>query len=200
VRWPDTCRAFRGGHHGQPDLLGVHVARCYVADENGNFEWAELSDEVHALINDSERRVGTYLLGRKMYETMAVWEKPETLRDLAAAALDYTPIWQAAEKIVYSTTLQSVSGPVARVERKFEPDVARELKATATRDIAIGGPRLAAHAIRAGLVDEYDLLIAPVIAGGGNPYLPDRSSVRLELLDERRFENGIVHVRYRAKS
>jgi len=172
----------------------------YVADRDGNFEWAELSDEVHAVINDRERRVGTYLLGRKMYQTMAVWEQPEALSDLTAAALDYAPIWLAAEKIVYSTTLQSVSGPVTRIERTFEPDFVRELKATATRDIAIGGPTLAAHAIRAGLVDEYDLLIAPIIAGGGNPYLPDRSSVRLELLDERRFENGIVHVRYRAKS
>ena len=173
----------------------------YVADETGNFDWAELlGDEVYAFINRRERQIGTYLFGRKMYETMAVWETPDVLSDLTPAALEYAPIWQAAEKIVYSTTLQTVSTAKTRLERRFEADVVRELKAGATRDIAVGGPTLAAHAIRAGLVDEYHLLIAPIIAGGGNPYLPGKVSVKLELLDERRFDNGIVHVRYRAKS
>jgi dihydrofolate reductase len=172
----------------------------YVADETGNFEWAELDEEVHAFINSREKQIGTYLFGRKMYETMAVWETPDVLRQLAAAALEYAPIWQAAEKIVYSTTLRTVSTAKTRLERRFEADVVRELKAGATRDIEVGGPTLAAHAIRAGLVDEYDLLIAPIIAGGGNPYLPGKVSVKLELLDERRFDNGLVHVRYRAKS
>jgi len=172
----------------------------YVADETGSFDWAGLDEEVHAFINSRERQIGTYLFGRKMYETMAVWEKPDFLRHLTAAALEYTPIWQAAEKIVYSTTLQTVSAAKTRLERRFEPGVVRELKASATRDIAIGGPTLAAHAIRAGLVDEYDLLIAPVVAGGGNPYWPDHVSLRLELIDERRFDNGVVHVRYRSKS
>ena len=172
----------------------------YVADEASNFDWAELGEEVHAFINSREKQIGTYHFGRKMYETMAVWETPDVLRHLKAAALEYAPIWQAAEKIVYSTTLQTVSTAKTRLERRFEADVVRELKAGATRDIAVGGPTLAAHAIRAGLVDEYDLLIAPIIAGGGNPYLPGKVKVKLELLDERRFDNGVVHVRYRAKS
>jgi dihydrofolate reductase len=172
----------------------------YVADEAGIFAWAELSDDVHAFINSRERQIGTYLFGRKMYETMAVWETPDLLPHLTPAALEYAPIWRAAEKIVYSTTLQTVSSAKTRLERRFEADVVRELKAGATRDIAVGGPTLAAYAIRAGLVDEYHLLIAPIIAGGGTPYLPGKVSVKLELLDERRFDNGIVHVRYRAKS
>jgi dihydrofolate reductase len=172
----------------------------YVADETGNFNWTEFDDEVHAFINNRERRIGTYLFGRKMYETMAVWETPDVLRHLTAAVLEYAPIWQAAEKIVYSTTLQTVSTAKTRLERKFEADVVRDLKAGATREVAVGGPALAAHAIRAGLVDEYHLLIAPIIAGSGNPYLPGKFPVKLELLDERRFDNGMVHVRYRAKS
>lgn len=171
----------------------------YVADETGNFDWAELGEEVYTFINNRERQIGTYLFGRKMYETMAVWETPEVI-PMTGAALEFAPIWQAAEKIVYSTTLQTVSTAKTRLERKFEADVVRKLKAGATRDLAVGGPALAAHAIRAGLVDEYDLLIAPVIAGGGNPYLPGKVRVKLELLDERRFDNGMVHVRYRAKS
>lgn len=174
----------------------------YVADETGNFDWAELDEEVHAFINDRERRIGTYLFGRKVYETMAVWETPDVLRDLKLppAALEYLSIWQAAEKIVYSTTLETVSMAKARLERKFDANVVRELKAGATRDVGVGGPALAAHAIRAGLVDEYDLLIAPVIAGGGNPYLPGKVRVKLELIDERRFGNGLIHVQYRAKN
>ncbi len=171
----------------------------YVADETGNFDWAELSEEVFAFINNRERRIGTYLFGRKVYETMAVWETPEVIPDLPAAALEYVPIWQAAEKIVYSTTLQTVSAARTRLERKFDEDAVRELKAGATRDVGIGGPALAAQAIRAGLVDEFNLLIAPIIAGGGNPYLPDKVHVKLELVDERRFENGLIHVRYRSK-
>ena len=172
----------------------------YVADETGNFDWAEPGEEVHAYINSRERQNGTYLFGRKMYETMAVWETPDVIPPLIPAVLEYAPIWQAAEKIVYSTTLQTVSTAKARLERRFEPDAVRELKAGATRDVGVGGPALAAHAIRAGLVDEYHLLIAPIIAGGGNPYLPGNVSVKLELLDEHRFDNGMVHVRYRAKS
>lgn len=174
----------------------------YVADENGNFEWADLSEEVLSFINDRERRVGTYLFGRKMYETMAVWEKPEVLRQLnmKPAAMEYLPIWNAAEKIVYSTTLDTVSIARSRLEREFKPDAVRELKASATRDIGLGGPTLAAQAIRAGLVDEYNVLLAPIIAGGGNPFLPDKVSVKLELLDERRFENGLIHLQYGTKS
>jgi dihydrofolate reductase len=172
----------------------------YVADETGNFDWAELDEEVFACIHDRERQVGTYLFGRKMYETMVVWETPDVIPDPTPGMLEFVPIWQAAEKIVYSTTLQTVSMARTRLERKFDADVIRELKARATRDIAMGGPALAAHAIRAGLVDEYNLLIAPVIAGGGNPYLPAKVRVNLELFDERKFDNGLIYVRYRAKS
>jgi dihydrofolate reductase len=172
----------------------------YVADEAGNFNWTGLDDEVHAYINNRERQKGTYLFGRKTYQTVAVWETPELLPPLTPTILQFAQIWQAAEKIVYSTTLQTVSTAKTRLERKFDADVVRELKAGATRDVGIGGPTLAAHAIRAGLVDEYHLLIAPIIVGGGNPYLPDKVPVKLELLDERKFDNGMIHVRYRAKS
>ena len=171
----------------------------YVADETGNFDWAELGEEVQAFINSRDRQNGTYLLGRKMFETMAVWETPEVIPHRTAAALEFAPIWQAAEEIVYSTTLQSISTAKTRLERESDSDVVRELKSGATRDLAVGGPALAAHAIRAGLVDEYHLLIAPIIAGRGNPYLPGKVPVKLELLDERRFDNGLVYVRYRAK-
>lgn len=172
----------------------------YVADEDGNFHWADLGEEVHACINDRERQVGTYLLGRKMYETLSVWETPEVIPSLPAVALEFVPIWQAAEKIVYSTTLQSVSMAKTQLERRFDANTVRQLKDRATRDIAIGGPTLAAHAIRAGLVDEFNLLLAPVIAGGGNPYLPGKVKVHLELFDEKRFANGLIHVRYRVKN
>ena len=170
----------------------------YVADEAGNFEWAELEEDVLSHINSRESRIGTYLFGRKVYETMSVWDAPEEIPQPTAAMLDYVPIWQAAEKIVYSTTLQTVSGAGTRLERSFEADVVRELKAGATRDLAVGGPTLAAEAIRAGLVDEFHLLVAPVIAGGGNPYLPRQVRVELELLDERRF-GGLVYLRYQSK-
>ncbi|MGB8215075.1 MAG: dihydrofolate reductase family protein [Anaerolineales bacterium] len=172
----------------------------YVADETGSFDWAELSDEVHAFINSRERQIGTYLFGRKIYETVAVWESPDGLPGLTPTALEFAPIWQAAEKIVYSTTLPRVTTARTRLERSFDAEAVRELKAGARRDLAVGGPTLAAQAIRAGLVDEYHLLIAPVIAGGGIPYLPGKVSVKLELLDERSFDNGLVYVRYRAKS
>jgi riboflavin biosynthesis pyrimidine reductase len=122
------------------------------------------------------------------------------LPHLIPVILEFARIWKASEKIVYSTTLQTVSTSKTRLERKFEADAVRELKAGATRDVAVSGPALAAHAIRAGIVDEYHLFIAPVIVGSGNPYLPGKVPVKLELLDERRFDNGMIHVRYRAKS
>ena len=179
---------------------GVTSLDGYVEDETGNFEWAELDEEVYAFINNRERQIGTYLLGRRMYETMAVWETPDVIPIGTAAMLEYGQIWQAAEKIVYSTTLHTVAAAKTRLERKFEADVVRELKSGATRDVAVGGAALAAHAIRAGLVDEYNLLIAPIIAGGGKPYLPGKVALELELLDEHRFDDGMVHLRYRAKS
>ena len=172
----------------------------YVADESGNFEWAELDEEVLTHINDRERRNRTYLFGRKVYETMSVWETPEVIPDATPAALAYVPTWQAAEKIVYSTTLQSVSTANTRLERTFDVDAVRKLKAEATHDVGIGGATLAAQAIRAGLVDEFHLLVAPVVAGGGNPFWPDQVPVRLELVDERRFDHGLVYLQYRSAS
>lgn len=171
----------------------------FVSDAHGDFDWAPLDQEAHAYINDRERQNGTYLLGRRMYETVAIWETPEVLFHLPAAALEFASIWRAADKIVYSTTLQTVSTARTRLERTFDTDAVRALKARATRNIGVGGPALAAQAIRAGLVDEYHLLIAPVVAGSGNPYLPGNVRVTLELLDERRFANGLVYVRYRAR-
>jgi dihydrofolate reductase len=172
----------------------------YVADETGNFDWAELDEEVHAFINSRERQIGTYLFGCKMYETMAVWETPDVFPHRTAAVLEFAPIWQAAEKIVYSTTLQTSLRPRRGSSGNSTRTLYGNSKAGATREVAVGGLALAAHAIRAGLVDEYHLLIAPIIAGSGNPYLPGKVAVKLELLDERRFDNGMVHVRYRAKS
>lgn len=171
----------------------------YVSDETGDFDWATPDEQVHAFINDLEQSIGTYLFGRKMYQTMAVWEAPETIPDPTPAILEFARIWQAADKIVYSRTLQTVSTARTRLEREFAPKAVRELKSAATRDIAVGGPSLGAHAVRAGLVDEYHLYIAPVIVGGGNPYLPGNVRVRLELLDQRGFDNGMVHLRYRAQ-
>lgn len=171
----------------------------YVSDETGNFDWAVPDEAVHAFINDLERPIGTYLYGRRMYETMAVWETPEELPDPTPAMLEFARIWQAADKIVYSRTLQTVSTSKTRLEREFVPEAVRELKSGATRDVEVGGPSLAAHAIRAGLVDEYHVYLAPIIVGSGNRYLPGNVRVRLELLDRRGFGNGMVFVRYRAK-
>jgi dihydrofolate reductase len=170
----------------------------YVSDEAGNFDWAVPDEEVHAFINDLERPIGTYLYGRRMYQTMAGWETPATIPDRSPAMLEFARIWQAANKIVYSTTLEMVSTARTRLEPRFDPEAVRKLKAEAARDLAVGGPALAAHAIRAGLVDEYHVFVAPIVVGGGNPYLPAKARVSLELIDERGFHNGMVHVRYRA--
>ena len=172
----------------------------YVADEDGNFDWAKPSEEVHAFVNDLERPVGTHLYGRRMYEVMAYWETVETFADLPPFARDYAKIWQAADKIVYSRTLAEVSSARTRIERDFDIDAVRHLKATADRDISVGGPDLAAQAIEAGLVDELHLFLAPVVVGGGKPSLPDKVRLELELLDERRFANGVVHLHYRTRS
>ena len=171
----------------------------YVADEDGNFDWAKPSEEVHVFVNDLERPVGTHLYGRRMYEVMAYWETVETFADLPPFARDYAKIWQAADKIVYSRTLAEVSSARTRIERDFDIDAVRQLKATADRDISVGGPDLAAQAIEAGLVDELHLFLAPVVVGGGNQSLPDKVRLELELLDERRFANGVVHLHYRTR-
>ena len=170
----------------------------YVADKDGNFDWAKPSEEVHVFVNDLERPVGTHLYGRRMYEVMAYWETADTV-DQPPFIRDYAEIWKAAEKIVYSRTLAEVSSARTRIEREFDIDAVRQLKATADRDIGIGGADLAAQAIDAGLVDELHLFLSPVVVGGGKPSLPDKVRLELELLDERRFANGVVHLHYRTR-
>ena len=171
----------------------------YVADEDGNFDWAAPDEEVHAFVNDLERPIGTYLYGRRMYEVMSFWQTADTLPDQSPAVLDFAAIWQAADKIVFSRTLEDASTPKTRIEQDFDPEAIRQLKASAASDISIGGPGLAAQAIRAGLVDEFRLFVSPVVVGSGNPSLPDDVRIPLELLDEHRFGNGVVYLRYVAE-
>jgi dihydrofolate reductase len=169
----------------------------YVADEEGKFDWAAPDAEVHAFVNDLERSIGTYLYGRRMYEVMAFWETAHTLADEPPVFLDYARIWQAADKVVYSTTLEAVSSAKTRIQREFDPDAVRQMKLRSTRDISVGGPHIAAVAIQAGLVDELQWFVAPVVVGGGNHFLPKNVRLQLELIDERRFGSGVVYLRYR---
>jgi dihydrofolate reductase len=169
----------------------------YIADVDGNFDWAVPDEEVHTFINDLERPVGTYLYGRRMYEVMVGWESAHTLPDQPPLMLDFAEIWQAADKIVYSKTLETVSSARTRIERDFDPEAVRQMKARAGRDIIVGGPDLAAQAIKAGLVDEWHLFVTPIVVGGGNQSLPNNVRLKLDLLDERRFGNGMVYLRYR---
>ncbi len=166
----------------------------FVADRSGEFGWAAPDEVVHRFVNDLERSVGTHLYGRRMYEVMVAWE---TMADEQPVMRDYAEIWRAAEKIVYSGTLESAASARTRIEREFDPEAVRRLKASASRDISIGGPTLASEAIAAGLVDECHLLLVPVAVGGGRPALPVEKRLHLELLDQRRFENGTVHLHYR---
>jgi dihydrofolate reductase len=170
----------------------------YVADQRGNFDWAAPDEEVHTFVNELERPIGTHLYGRKMYEVLVAWETPETFADQRPFMQDFARIWQAADKIVYSTTLANVSSARTRIERQFDPQAVRQMKATVGHDISVGGPGLAAQAIKAGLVDEYHLFVTPVIVGGGNPALPDSARVNLELVGARRFASGVVYLHYRA--
>jgi dihydrofolate reductase len=172
----------------------------YVADKNGNFDWAMPDEEVHSFVNDLERPVGTYLYGRRMYEVMVGWETAHTFADQRPVMQDFAKIWQAADKIVYSRTLERVTSARTRIERDFDPEMVRQLKARAERDITVGGPHLAAEALKAGLVDECHLFLNPIVVGGGNPSLPNDVLVKLELLDERRFGNGVMHLHYRTRS
>ncbi len=169
----------------------------YVNDADGRFDWARPDDELHAFVNEMERPIGTYLYGRRMYETMAVWETMHTVEGQPPLILDYARIWQAAEKVVYSRTLDGVSTARTQLEREFDADTVRAMKAQARTDITVGGAQLAGEAIRAGLVDECDLFLHPIVVGGGTPSLPTDVRMRLELLDERRFASGVVHLRYR---
>jgi dihydrofolate reductase len=171
----------------------------YVADEDGKFDWAEPDEEVHTFVNDLERQVGAYLYGRRMYEVLVAWETLD-LADQPPFIREYAGIWRAADKIVYSTTLQTVSSARTRIERAFDPEAVRQMKASAGSDISVGGPDLAAQAIEAGLVDEYHLFLAPIAVGGGTRALPENVRVELELLDERRFGNGVLHVHYRTRA
>jgi dihydrofolate reductase len=172
----------------------------YVADEDGNFDWAEPDEEVHSFVNDLERSVGTYIYGRRMYEVMAAWETMPNLAEQPRVIQDFAEIWRAADKIVYSRTLETVSSARTRIERDFDAEAVRQMKAAAGRDITVGGPDLAAQAIKAGLVDEYQLFVAPIVVGGGKQSLPNNVRLKLELLDERRFGSGVVHLRYRTRT
>ena len=169
----------------------------YVADDTGGFDWAAPDEEVHEFVNDLERTAGTYLYGRRMYEVMVAWEAIHTLTGQPAEVRDFAEIWQAADKVVYSRTLESVSSARTHIEREFDAGAVRQMKSAAQRDITVGGPHLAAEAFRAGLVDELHLFINPVVVGGGNRALPDDVRMKLELMDERRFGNGVVHLHYR---
>ena len=169
----------------------------YVADEGGNFDWAAPDEEVHAFVNDLERTVGTHLFGRRMYETMVYWETAQTVAD-SAVELDYAQIWQTADKVVYSKTLETVSSARTRIERDFDPEAVRQMKAAAARDLSVGGAELAGHAFRAALVDDCHLFVIPELVGGGTRALPAGVRQEFELLDERRFGNGTVHLHYRA--
>ena len=172
----------------------------YIADKDGNFDWAVPDEEVHAFINDLGRPLGTYLYGRRMYETMVVWETDHTLADQSPLTRDFAELWQAADKIVYSRTLEAVSSARTRIERDFDPEAVRQMKVSAGRDMVVGGAELAAQAFRAGLVDECHLFVAPIVVGGGKQSLPNDVRVKLELLDERRFEGGMVYLRYRTRA
>jgi dihydrofolate reductase len=171
----------------------------YVADEQGNFDWAAPDEEVHAFVNDLERPIGTYLYGRRMYDVMAAWETMPTDAGQPAAMRDFAQIWRAADKVVYSTTLEEVSSARTRVEREFDADAVSRMKDTADRDLSVGGPRLAGNALAAGLVDELQLFLVPAVVGGGTQALPDGVRLDLDLLDERRFASGVIYLRYRVR-
>ena len=168
----------------------------YIADADGRFEWAAPDEEVFAFVNELERPVGAYLYGRRMYETMRYWETAHTLDGQSPVALDFARIWQAADKIVYSTTLQEPDTARTRIERDFDPAQVRKLKETASRDLTVGGPHLAAQAIAAGLVDEYQLFLVPAVVGGGTRALPDQVRLNLTLAQEHKFGSGTVYLCY----
>jgi dihydrofolate reductase len=169
----------------------------YVSDTNGNFDWAAPDTEVHAFINELLRPIGTHLYGRRMYETMVYWETANFAAGEPVVVQDFAEIWRAAEKLVYSTTLKTVASARTRIEPSFDPEAVRHLKGASATDLIVGGPHLAAQAIKAGLVDDYHLFLTPVVVGGGNHALPHDVLLRLELLDQNRFSNGTVHLHYR---
>ncbi len=168
----------------------------YVADDDGNFDWAAPDEEVHAFANELESTIGTHLFGRRMYEVMVAWETM-SVADEPAVVRDFAAMWRAADKVVYSRTLKTVSSARTRIERDFDAEAVTQMKATATRDMSVGGPELAARAIQTGLVDELQFFFVPFVAGGGNRFLPNGARLKLELLEDRRFGGGVVYVRYR---
>jgi dihydrofolate reductase len=171
----------------------------YFEDAHGTFDWAAPDEEVFAFVNELERPIGTYLYGRRMYETMVFWETVSTEADEPAVFWDFAGIWRAAEKIVYSRTLQTPTSARTQIEREFDADAVRRLKLSSTADITVAGGDLAGQAISAGLVDELHLFLGPILIGGGKRILPDNVRAQLELLDERRFTNGVVHLHYRIR-
>jgi dihydrofolate reductase len=179
----------------------IYSAICsldgFIEDEEGSFDWAAPDEEVHACVNELERPIGTYLYGRRMYETMVYWETASTAPSEPPVMREFSGIWQAADKVVYSRTVGEVASARTRVEREFDPQAVRGLKETTNRDITIGGPELAGQAIRAGLVDECHLFLGPIVVGGGKPALPRGLRRQLELLEEHRFASGVVHLHYR---
>ena len=172
----------------------------YVADEDGKFDWGAPGEEYYSFINDLLRPVGTHLYGRRLYQLMQVWETDPAAAAQSPGTREFAAIWQAADKLVYSRTLQAAGTTRTRIERGFDPEAVRRLKAAAERDLTVGGPALGAQAITAGLVDEVHLFVWPVVVGGGTPFLPNRARLQLELLDERRFGNGVVYLRYRTQT
>ncbi|HEY5977079.1 MAG TPA: dihydrofolate reductase family protein [Solirubrobacterales bacterium] len=171
----------------------------YVEDEDGGFGWAKPGEELHAFVNDLERQLGTYLYGRRMYETMVAWETIDDVPDQPAVIRDYAEVWRAAEKVVYSGTLEEAASARTRIEREFDPVAVKQLVESAERDVGVGGPGLAASALEAGLVDEVHLFLHPVVIGGGKPALPKGQRLELELVGQGRFDDGVVHLHYRAK-
>lgn len=172
----------------------------YIADEDGKFDWAEPDEEVHTFINDLGRPVGTYLLGRRMYEVLAYWDDPPALDEQPSFVQEFAEIWRAADKVVYSRTLETARTARTRIERDFDAEAIRQLKAQSDHDVTVGGPDLAAQAIRAGLVDDYQLFVVPVVVGAGKQALPRDGRIELELVDERRFRNGTVFLHYRTRT
>jgi dihydrofolate reductase len=171
----------------------------YTEERDGNFNWTDRDEEVYRFITNLVRATRTHLLGRRMYESMMVWETDPNLAADSPLTQDFAEAWQAVDKIVYSRTLEAVSTRKTRIERNFNPEAIRRLKAAGEHDILIGGPELAAHAFRSGLIDEYHLFIIPIIVGGGKSALPDNVRLELELLEERRFGNGVVYLRFRTR-
>lgn len=175
---------------------GVTSLDGYINDAHGKFDWAKPSDQVHAFVNDLEREVGTYLYGRRMYDVMSFWETPTPEVEASAVMTDYQRMWSGARKIVYSSTLDAVASENTTIERVFDAEIVADLVGRSDHNVSIGGPHLAAHALRAGLVGELRMFLNPVVVGDGTPFLPDGLGLELDLIDERRFDSGVVYVRY----